>query len=444
MRVTLFLRFLVVVCLFLLCNAPILALNPLALTLLAASYLILHIKPDWDSKKDAPRRLRIMMGGYELFLTSAWLLLAQTAFWLWLFLRPEHTGDIGIPALLLDLFLTLALTFLLLCNGFFRILFTSVRLRLVLRLLLIFLWWCPVVNLVLLHRACKLVKAEYRFELARLELNDLRKENEVCRTKYPIVLVHGIFFRDWQLVNYWGRIPKELVRNGAEVYYGSQQSAAAVAQSAAELKETVHNVLKETGSEKVNIIAHSKGGLDARYAISRLGLDKYVASLTTINTPHRGCIFAQELMDRLPDSLIRYIASKYNALFHTLGDAAPDFLAGVTDLRSDVCARFNAETPDQEGVLYQSVMSTMKKARSAGAPLNLTYLLVKKYDKEPNDGLVALSSAPWGRFIGNLTAPGRRGISHGDIIDLMREDIDGFDVREFYVGLVRDLKERGL
>ena len=79
----------------------------------------------------------------------------------------------------------------------------------------------------------------------------------------------------------------------------------------------------------------------------------------------------------------------------------------------------------------------MRKAGSAPFPLNLTYPLVKKYDREANDGLVTLSSAKWGDFLGNQTVSGRRGISHGDIIDLMREDIDGFDVREFYVSLVK-------
>ena len=33
---------------------------------------------------------------------------------------------------------------------------------------------------------------------------------------------------------------------------------------------------------------------------------------------------------------------------------------------------------------------------------------------------------------------------HGDVIDLNREDIPGFDVREFYVQLVAKLKEKGL
>ncbi len=43
-----------------------------------------------------------------------------------------------------------------------------------------------------------------------------------------------------------------------------------------------------------------------------------------------------------------------------------------------------------------------------------------------------------------LTASGKRGILHGDMIDLNRENIPGFDVREFYAEWVSDLKERGL
>lgn len=148
-------------------------------------------------------------------------------------------------------------------------------------------------------------------------------------------MVHGIFFRDWQLINYWGRIPKELTRNGAVLYYGEQQSSAAVAESAAELRDQIQKIIAETGCGKVNIIAHSKGGLDSRYAISHLGMDRYVASLTTINTPHRGCVFAQELMDRLPASLVRWIGIRYNAIFQKLGDLSPNFIAGVTDLRAD-------------------------------------------------------------------------------------------------------------
>ena len=440
----LLLRLLTTALLLLLCSAPLFSwLSAPALVALTVFFLLFNLRPSWERRPGIPRRLKIMMGGYELFMTSAWLSVAILGLYLVDLPHIISTTGVSAPRALWSIALTLLLLFLLLANGFFRIVFTSTRLRLALRVLLICLWWCPVVNFFLLWRACALVKAEYRFDLAKQECNALRKENEVCATRYPILLVHGIFFRDWQLINYWGRIPKELTRNGAVLYYGEQQSSAAVAESAAELRDQIQKIIAETGCGKVNIIAHSKGGLDSRYAISHLGMDRYVASLTTINTPHRGCVFAQELMDRLPASLVRWIGIRYNAIFQKLGDLSPNFIAGVTDLRADACARFNEDTPDRPGILYQSVMSTMRKAGSAPFPLNLTYPLVKKYDREANDGLVTLSSAKWGDFLGNQTVSGRRGISHGDIIDLMREDIDGFDVREFYVSLVKDLKDRG-
>ena len=53
-------------------------------------------------------------------------------------------------------------------------------------------------------------------------------------------------------------------------------------------------------------------------------------------------------------------------------------------------------------------------------------------------------SFAWGDSYRFLTVEGRRGISHGDVVDLNRENIPGFDVREFYVQLVADLKARGL
>ena len=55
-------------------------------------------------------------------------------------------------------------------------------------------------------------------------------------------------------------------------------------------------------ARKVNIIAHSMGGLDARYAIAKLGLADRVASLVTIGTPHLGTPLAN-LGARLSDLL---------------------------------------------------------------------------------------------------------------------------------------------
>ena len=98
---------------------------------------------------------------------------------------------------------------------------------------------------------------------------------------------------------------------------------------------------------------------------------------------------------------------------------------------------------DAPGIYYQSFGSKLNRPSSGRFPLNLSYLLVKRFDG-PNDGLVGEKSFAWGEDYQFLTVKGKRGISHGDVIDLNREDIPGFDVREFYVQLVSKLKERGL
>ena len=85
----------------------------------------------------------------------------------------------------------------------------------------------------------------------------------------------------------------------------------------------------------------------------------------------------------------------------------------------------------------------MKNVFSAGFPLNLGYMMNRK-DGTGNDGLVVKESALRGKNTLMINHKGRRGLSHGDMIDLFRENIDGFDVREFYVDIVKDLKERGL
>lgn len=414
--------------------------NLAVLALLTLWYIGFQIVP-WRTDRQLPRRLKIMMGGRELYLTAALWAAAEGAFVLAMLGRLEGEQALVLVANALMALPVLALAAI---NGFVRLMLTSARLRLVLRVLLLLFWWFPVVNLVLIARACALVKAEYRFELVRLERNEEREESQVCQTRYPILLVHGIFFRDWQIINYWGRIPGELIRNGAQIFYGGQQSAAPVSRSAAELSRRIQEIVAETGCEKVNIIAHSKGGLDSRYAITHLGMDRYVASLTTINTPHRGCIYPQALLEKLPQGVVRWVEGRYNGLFRRLGDDSPDFLGGVTDLTARQCALFNESTPDRAGVVYQSAMSTMGGFFSAPFPLNLTYLLARHYDSRENDGLVALDSAPWGEFLGNWAPAGRRGVSHGDVVDLMREDIPGYDVREAYVELVKGLKERGL
>lgn len=327
-------------------------------------------------------------------------------------------------------------------NGIIRVYLTSVQLAMRYRLLGIAFGFVPIANIVMLVIIYRKVRYECRVEMQKAALNEERKDKHICKLKYPILLVHGVFFRDSRVLNYWGRIPAELEKNGAVIYYGNQQSAASVEESAAELAAKIKSIVEETGCEKLNIIAHSKGGLDSRYAISVLGCDKYVASLTTINTPHRGCLFAEYILNNASEKLKAAVEKTYNDAFRKLGDDSPDFMAAVTDLTNSRCAELNERMPDMPGVYYQSVCSKAKKAKSGRFPLNFSYPLVKKYDGD-NDGLVSMDSAQWGERFIPLIPKGNRGITHADMIDLNREDYAGFDVREFYVQLVSELREMG-
>ena len=97
--------------------------------------------------------------------------------------------------------------------------------------------------------------------------------------------------------------------------------------------------------------------------------------------------------------------------------------------------------PCNDTLLQTAVFADILPA-SGRFPLNFTYPLVKYFDG-PNDGLVGEESFRWGQNYQFLTVSGKRGISHGDMIDLNRENIKGFDVREFYVQVVAGLKKMG-
>ena len=326
--------------------------------------------------------------------------------------------------------------------GIIMVYLTSVQLGIRYRVLGIIFGMIPIANIIMLYKIVKTAGGEVRFEREKIKLNESRKSDKICQTKYPILMVHGVFFRDFDHFNYWGRIPAELEANGAKIFYGNHNSAASVEDSAKELELRIREIIKETGCEKVNVIAHSKGGLDTRTAIALNGIAPYVASLTTINTPHRGCEFADYLLNKIPHKTQLTVAKTYNAAAEKLGDKNPDFLAAVFDLTSENCKKRNEIVKDSKEVYYQSVGSKLNKSASGQFPLNFTYNLVKYFDG-PNDGLVGEKSFVWGDSYQFLTVKGKRGISHGDMIDLNKENIPGFDVREFFVQLVYDLKKKG-
>ena len=407
--------------------------------MLAVLFLIVNIFPSPYNLKYKSLRLRVCAEGTDIlisFLTGT-VVTSLAHIIAGFYLMTEHPVKYAVSCLTAVLVLAVAFW-----NGIIRVYVTSVQLGLKLRIIGVLCGFIPIAHLIALIKIISVCRREVEFENDKLILDETRNGKQICRTKYPILMVHGVFFRDYKFPNYWGRIPDALKKNGAVIYYGNHQSALSVADSGAELTERIKQIVGETGCEKVNVIAHSKGGLDCRYAISRCGANQYIASLTTINTPHRGCLFADYLLKKFPESVKNSIANTYNAALRRLGDSNPDFLSAVYDLTDERCKAFNASVTDSDSVYYQSVGSKLRKATGGKFPLNFTYHLAKHFDG-PNDGLVSESSFQWGRDYTFLTTEGKRGISHGDMVDLNRENIKGFDVREFYVQLVAGLREKG-
>jgi len=255
--------------------------------------------------------------------------------------------------------------------------------------------------------------------------------------KYPIVLVHGIIAHDRPSFNkFWGRIPKTLQETGAKVFFGNTDAWGDIKSNAKILKTSIDKILDETKSEKVNIIAHSKGGLDSRYFIWKYNYGDRVASLTTISTPHHGA----ELSDLIYKQRFIHspIAKKALKLFGKLyGDENPALFKLNFQLTTKYMEIFNGEILPDGRVFYQSFYSTMKNAFDDLLFFH-TYRYIKKTNGD-NDGLVSEHSAKWGDNITKIEG----GISHAEILDYNMRNISGINILDIYKNIVKGLCEKG-
>ena len=264
--------------------------------------------------------------------------------------------------------------------------------------------------------------------------------------KYPVLLVHGMGFRDYRFIGYWGRIPKALEQIGCTVFFGNQDSNAPVDVNGRHLANRIEQIINQTGAEKINIIAHSKGGLDCRYAISLLDIGNKVASLTTIATPHYGSKTVDKLL-KFPKLLVKVGCFLADCWFRILGDKKPNTYSVITSFTTKEAAKFNAETPDCDKVYYQSYAFVMKKP-SSDMLMWLPNLVVSKFEGE-NDGLLTPDSVKWGNFKGVFYGAGRRGISHCDEIDIRRKPFSQIpgeglsDIVDLYREIAFDLEKLG-
>jgi len=161
-------------------------------------------------------------------------------------------------------------------------------------------------------------------------------------------------------LNYWGLIPDHLKQHGCDIYTAHQEAFISIPDNALKLKFRILDILEKTKKDKINIIGHSKGGLEARYVASRLGMDEHISSITTLGSPHRGTHLADIILGRLP--LPKFATARLVNLYATLmGDKRPDSLRAVVQVTTQGMNQFNEEVPDSSKVYYQSYASHVNK-----------------------------------------------------------------------------------
>ena len=262
----------------------------------------------------------------------------------------------------------------------------------------------------------------------------------IMATKYPIILVHGIVLKDVKFFKAFGRIENVLKAEGHSVYTSTTDGFGSIETNAAQLKEQILEILDKEKADKVNLIAHSKGGLDSRYMIDCLGMSEHVASLTFLCTPHKGSVIAEKI-DSLP-KLIKGAAATYlHVCYKIFGDKNPEVLKVCRQLSSKkedgVSLLLNGET--HSNVFMQSYSTTMDKSRDdfvMGIPL----IFSRYFGSGDNDGLVSVESSKFAEYKGNCTDTS---VSHSEIVDFMVKKSKREKIYSFYVSLCNDLEDRG-
>lgn len=256
------------------------------------------------------------------------------------------------------------------------------------------------------------------------------------KTKYPVVLVHGMMVKDVPFWPAFRGITDFLRKQNVTVYVTNQDGLGSIVTNAAQLKEEIEAILKKENCDKVNIIAHSKGGVDSRYMISKLDMADCVASLTTLSTPHHGSGLSAKLL-LMPPFLAKIIAFFSNLFYRFLGDRQPDIFRLGQELTAEEMEKFNVTVPNAPSVYYQSFSSTAphKKAFLRFIP----YRISRYCEQDDTDGMVSVTSSRWGNYRGSVGG----NVDHFQMVGLYGTKKNMTGVGLFYLHIIHELQSMG-
>jgi triacylglycerol lipase len=174
------------------------------------------------------------------------------------------------------------------------------------------------------------------------------------KTKYPIVLAHGIMgFSSILGVDYFYGVASNLTSNGANVFDTQVSSLDSSYVRGEQLRSQVQQILAITGASKVNLIGHSQGAMDSRYVAGVI--PKQIASVTSVG----GVNFGTPVADAVAKAAgIPVVGSAVSAAGSALLDAffsfvgvasghgySQNFMAAINQLTTASAVTFNAQFP---------------------------------------------------------------------------------------------------
>lgn len=238
-----------------------------------------------------------------------------------------------------------------------------------------------------------------------------KKPSNYADTRYPVVLVHGMFGFDSIIgVDYWYGIAEDLRNNGADVYTTVVPALDSTIARGEALLPQVEAIAAVHG--KVNLIGHSHGGPTARY-ISRVRPD-LVASVTSVGSPHKGSPVADVIVESPASSLANTLGDALGGLIDLISGGGYDqnMQASLQSLSTQGSAEFNNFAP--AGIPTSACGEGASSANgvrfySWGGTGVVTNLL------DPSDALLTITSAAF-NFSANDGMVGRCSTHFGKII----------------------------
>jgi len=244
-------------------------------------------------------------------------------------------------------------------------------------------------------------------------------------TKYPIVLMHGFFgWGDLGAFSYFAGVVDDLTAKGYTVIEPAVSPVNSMEERAGEWVEKINAAYGP--NKKINIIAHSQGGLDARYMISTLGWGDRVGALVTVATPHQGTGLSDVVMGVIPgfgQDIIDWIMNMLGLDWDGIVQLSHDYVQN----------EFNPANPDDPRVTYISYQTDA--ADNCFFLLEPTHWLLELVDGA-NDGVVPTASGAYGIEMGIESA------DHWSIIG-QPLGLANFDQLTFYGDIAQLLRDHG-